>query len=60
MYERWYERSVARGLFQYMYTTDLPTDRPPMLFVHSRMVRHPIGQSIVLIAIGPWVTKPFI
>ena len=33
--------------------SDQVTDHPPMLFVHSRMVRRPVGQSFVLIETAP-------
>ena len=32
---------------------DRAIDHRPMLFAHSRMVRRPVGQSVVLIEKGP-------
>ena len=35
--------------------SDRATDHPPMLFVHSRMVRRPGGQSVAVSGTPPWV-----
>ena len=34
--------------------SDRATDHPPMLFIHSRMVRRPVGQSVAVSETPPW------
>ena len=38
-------------------TTDRLTDHRPMLFVHSRMVRRPVGRSVMLIETAPSISN---